>query len=867
MARVVLSVGCGNYDNGDRLPGAINDARDFFRVMLDEQLGGASPMNSILLPDPTAPQLLEEMSSFFSRLTASDEYFLFFAGHAHRAKTGYTFRCRNTPPKSAFDSFSWRELKLLTSKTAARGTLIFDTCYSGAIESLAEYLSRGEQDDQEESPPPEAPREGSVVIWSCDSENRAFENKEHGVFSELFLEGIRGGANSRTDEQYVTAGTLVSYVIDRLVSKKHKGSYPKSRDSGDIAGMFVSKNPRFTIGSDDALSSLSQSVLERNKILSERSCKGIQELVRSILRQETKLLPRRSATPHALQARLFFIPTLGTEVYFSHVSDSTVLITENGFYRLAGTESITFVWEAVENVETFTDSTNTVFKSWSHENVTINFRPAVAAEKKIKHYVITDNKHLLLGQAIEWGRTYKKGRWKWNVLAPKPPVRGREIAMFAPLTYESMRTIRASANDVSAIAGSFHAVAPAYNPATATEFKTSLRAVFQSAGHKTLIIYYSGHGVVLEGELFLTAQFSVSAHPLETAVPIFKLLDLMTEYQVINLILILDCCYSGAAGDNLGVSFDALDPSLETLFDADQNGISIIASSGRSEESFDTPTQSVFTGAIVQGCSIARLKKSRVTVGDLISAIPKVMSDRDQRMRVFVSQQGQEVVLADEHEDAATSELAAIAIRQNLKADQVSKLEYIDFRLLQDRHFASEDVRLFRKGPVSLRSRIFGLPLALLALLSALSAPEMMIEEHSWTTWIIAPLVAVFGLFTFGLPAWIILTDTDKDHYMVLADSGVLIREGSDCKIVPAASLMSIQTGRSHEVHVFKGAISDREITRHVLVLDDGKPVELPYWLDSSTDLAIKCVNELIDPTSKTVASSEHRATSTQPDR
>jgi len=856
MARFVLSVGCGNFDNGDQLPGAINDAREFYHVMLDETLGAATPTNSVLLLDPTVPTLLDEISDFFSRLTTADEYFLFFASHAHPARTGYAFRCRNTPPKSAFDSFSFRELKVLVTKSDARGTLIFDTCYSGEVSGMADHLARGEGDAAEESASPEAPREGTILIWSCDSKDKAYENKEHGVFSECLLAGIRSGADLPPNKAYVTAGSLVSDVVGRLLRKKHKGSFPSLRVAGDVAGMFVSKNPKYVIGAGNIEAVISESIAQRDIVLSERSCEGIQRLARSILREETKLLPRLSTNPHALQASLFFIPVLGSEVYFSKASDSTVLITENGFYRAAESKSVTFVWEAVESVETYTDSFHSTFEESSHEDVIITFRPTVAANAPTGSYAIRANKHPLLARAIEWGRSYRKGHWKWNIVAPKPPVRGREVAIFAPLAYDSMRTIPASQSDASEIARVFHASNLVFNPITATEFKSSLRGAFQSAYHKTLILYYSGHGIVLENELFLTAQYSVLGHELETAVPVFKLSDLMSEYQVINLVLILDCCYSGAAGDNLGVSFDALGPSLQTLFDADQFGITIIASSGRDEKSFDVATHSVFTDAIVHACSIARSKESRVTVGGLIGAIPEVMSDQCQRMRVFVSQQGEDVVLADDLEDGATRELAEIAARVTKKSDQFWNLKRIDLRLLQGYDFALETVHLFRREPIGIGWRIPGVFLAFLALEMIRIARDMVIEEHFW---IFGTLVGAFFSIMFGLPAWMILTDTDKNHYMMLSDSGVLIREGRRCEIVPALSLMSIQRSKSHRVSLFMGSVSLDNRESFVLIRDDGDPVDLPIWMNSHLELAIKGVNQVIDSTNRNFGSSGHR--------
>jgi uncharacterized caspase-like protein len=850
MARFVLSVGCGAYDNGDLLPGAINDAKEFYRLQTDEKLGEANVQGSSLLLNPTLPELQGEISNFFARLTATDEYFIFFAGHAHRAKTSYTFRCKNTRPRSAFDGLSYRELKLSVNKTGARGTLIFDTCYSGEVGNQAEYLSRGESDDQKELPPPDAPGEGTILIWSCDSEAKAYENREHGIFSQYFFEGIRCGANIPSRKEQVTAGTLVKYVVETLVKRRHEGSFPSLRMSGDIAGMFVSKNPRYAIDQDPGRLSKSRSSVDPNPALSERSAEGIQKLAKSILRKETVLVSRRSANPHPLQANLFFIPMIGCEVYFSQTIGSNILITENGFYHGAASGGVVFVWEIVENVETYTSSYSPSFTS-PVKDVTIHFRPALEAKIKMKEYTISNNKHPLLDQAIEWGRSYTKSRWKVNVVASKPPVRGREVAIIAPLNYVSMRPIPASKNDISDVARVLSAHVPATSPVTVSQFKTSLRAAFESAYRKTLVLYYSGHGILFEGELFLTAEYSVPDHPLETALPLFKLLDLMSECQVINLVLILDCCYSGSAGDNLGLSFDELDPSLERFFDDDQIAITIIASSGRGEESFHTPTNSVFTDAFVRAMSMARSEKSRVTVGALIGMIPKVTTDQRQRMRVFSSQQAEDVDLADEVEDAANLELAKSAARQDRKTDQIRKLRQVDFRLFQGEHFELQDIQIFRKEPVGLRSRIIGLGLAFIAIGSVFMGWEMIRDEHAW---VYGALVAAFGLITFGPGAWILITDTDKNHYMLLGDAGVLIREGKTCEAIPALSLMSIQVQKSYSMNTFRGASAESRHTYHLLVLDEGQPVRLPYWLaDSSMTLAIKGVNELIDSTNRTL--------------
>src|ERR1700722_14539148 len=78
-----------------------------------------------------------------------------------------------------------------------------------------------------------------------------------------------------------------------------------------------------------------------------------------------------------------------------------------------------------------------------------------------------------------------------------------------------------------------------------------------------LILYFSGHGELKKGELFLLMDESTSAL-LDSAIPTTTLVKVLQHSEARNKLLILDCCHAGAATGLKGPVVSG--PAIEEVF-------------------------------------------------------------------------------------------------------------------------------------------------------------------------------------------------------------------------------------------------------------------------------------------------------------
>lgn len=147
---------------------------------------------------------------------------------------------------------------------------------------------------------------------------------------------------------------------------------------------------------------------------------------------------------------------------------------------------------------------------------------------------------------------------------------------------------------------------------SAAQFVAALEVAFASVASQRnlLIVYFSGHATLEENELVL--QFSDAPNK-SGLLSITRFMDLHRTYGWPNVLLILDCCYSGGARIPLGWS--------------GKNGahihsnISLLASSGPFQRSADGAQLSPFTEAIVKSSGELLHENKRISVGGLIDRI------------------------------------------------------------------------------------------------------------------------------------------------------------------------------------------------------------------------------------------------------
>lgn len=103
------------------------------------------------------------------------------------------------------------------------------------------------------------------------------------------------------------------------------------------------------------------------------------------------------------------------------------------------------------------------------------------------------------------------------------------------------------------------------------------------------LFYFSGHGTVVDGELMLCPTDYMTHRK---GIALSWVMDLITSSDIKEIVLILDCCYSGAAADT---------PDEPIAIAEIRKGVTILAASHRDEVSMERLGQGKFTHFLLRG--------------------------------------------------------------------------------------------------------------------------------------------------------------------------------------------------------------------------------------------------------------------------
>ncbi|TKW62359.1 MAG: caspase family protein [Gemella sp.] len=201
MSRKALVVGINNYPKFP-LTGCVNDANEIKKLL--ETNGDGSPNFEVkFAPDvQTKDELLELLNSLFCEGDADISLF-YFSGHGTDETTGKIV----TPDFKGRDmGISMSDiLALLNQSKSKNKVVILDCCFSGKFGELGVTSSN------------EVVLADGVTIMTASSRNQyALEEKNtgHGVFTELLIQGLLGGAADVGGN--ITPASLYSFVDQSL---------------------------------------------------------------------------------------------------------------------------------------------------------------------------------------------------------------------------------------------------------------------------------------------------------------------------------------------------------------------------------------------------------------------------------------------------------------------------------------------------------------------------------------------------------------------------------------------------------------------------------------------------------------------------
>ncbi|WP_404867684.1 caspase domain-containing protein [Kitasatospora griseola] len=176
--------------------------------------------------------------------------------------------------------------------------------------------------------------------------------------------------------------------------------------------------------------------------------------------------------------------------------------------------------------------------------------------------------------------------------------------------------------------------------ATATEWKRSIQKFFQQAEHDdVLLLHLSCHGQKdSRNRLHFIARDSDADLVEATSVSAEFLADCMESSSSRSIVLLLDCCYSGAFNRAMRARGEAMDVNVSETFEG--SGRVVITSSTALQYAFERDlmgsrqagTPSLFTAAIVHGLRTGEAdldQDGHVTVDDLYGFISNRVREQE----------------------------------------------------------------------------------------------------------------------------------------------------------------------------------------------------------------------------------------------
>jgi hypothetical protein len=243
-------VGIDKYRNLPNLKFAGNDAREFYKFLVDVNRIPEDHIWLLLDEDATLDKLRSILGTHLPRRAGRDDtVIIFFAGH------GATERDPSSPDGDGLEKYflphnaSLRDLyssalpmneiaRIFQRISAERLVFLADTCYSGGSggrtvptmgirtnisDAFLNRLTQGK---------------GRIIITASDA-NEVSEEKEelkHGVFTYYLLEGLKGKADLDGD-RLITVDELYRYISQMVPQATNQSQHPVKK--GEMKGQII----------------------------------------------------------------------------------------------------------------------------------------------------------------------------------------------------------------------------------------------------------------------------------------------------------------------------------------------------------------------------------------------------------------------------------------------------------------------------------------------------------------------------------------------------------------------------------------------------------------------------------------------------
>ncbi|MGM0302933.1 hypothetical protein IGI66_002583 [Enterococcus sp. AZ048] len=196
--RKALAVGIDNYTQIP-LNGCVNDATSMAELLKTNGDGSPNFDVSLNTDIETKAELLEMINSLFSG--DSEIALLYFSGHGSDSGAGYLV----TPDFDGLDlGVSLNDILGLANRSSCKNKIIIlDCCFSGRLgESVVSQSTESQLG------------EGVTIMTASLRDEVSMEYKGQGIFTNLLLQGLRGGAADITGR--ITPASLYAFIDQSL---------------------------------------------------------------------------------------------------------------------------------------------------------------------------------------------------------------------------------------------------------------------------------------------------------------------------------------------------------------------------------------------------------------------------------------------------------------------------------------------------------------------------------------------------------------------------------------------------------------------------------------------------------------------------
>jgi hypothetical protein len=476
-------------------------------------------------------------------------------------------------------------------------------------------------------------------------------------------------------------------------------------------------------------------------------------------------------------------------------------------------------------------------------------------------------------RALRWGRDYDRNRWQWEVFPPpeaanspetneQPDIESLLIGVGA---YDNLTRLPAE-KDIEQLMGVIGGT-PLIDPSW-SELVKEIDVVFSRSASRTVLLYFSGHAEVKGDELYLMLRQSCASNAFTTALPVHKLLALQFERNVKELIILLDCCYSSAAAEDLNIDIKHIQVWFEKLPDDVRGRVSLVAASRIDQEALASSGGSLFTGCLAAAAATAcdssgvlRLSEWYDEASRLFSAygleqVPSYFAPCDPRQVLLLKGRAERIGLMSKYlfqraelklegQEKTLKRFASFIETQmkasspgvyqiELRSPGVSPGEYsLDdkgFVVRSKQPFEVEEyteIRARRRVALGfLYSGVAGL--VLLGLFAERSGQQSFIFRHSVGLFVLTALIALLGLFLF------LIAGGTKQIYLLVVQAGVVCQLNTQRSLIPGYLITDALTDGSTFYTPMGGAVRRSEI---VLRTRNGEKMPVCYEVSESTQI------------------------------